>query len=397
MPKYKLRKVLINGGVVSDEKCSNLGFPSIPSIVNTDRSVTAKIIAIGDIHGDLDLAINCLEIAGVIERTYIFDDKSCVWLKYKDEPTPRIYKWIGKNTIVVQVGDQVDRCRPYLNECTHPDETPNDESSDITIMFFFHDLHLVSINHPGCAVYSLLGNHELLNVLGNLRYVSYKGLEEFRTDLSNDLLSGRIQAFKIDSSNLYYKSKTNIANFMACSRVSSIIVDKYLFVHAGILEKLIDYTTKQVGSTKLESTKIINETIRKWLLNLDTIDDKDYINKLLGNKQLSPFWPRIFGNLPSDLDRSNKLCSKYVEPVLQDLNLKGIVVGHTPQLKVGINSTCSSSVWRIDVASSQAFDKIMKKDFEMTQDKIKSIRQPQVLEITLGSDQIQDSFKVLKK
>lgn len=397
MPKYKLHKVLIEGGVNSDSKCSNLGFPSIPSIVNTDRSVTKRIVAIGDIHGDLDLAINCLEIGGVIQRTEIFEEQSCVWLKYKDEINPRIYKWIGKNTIIVQVGDQIDRCRPLNNECSHPDETVNDENSDVIIMFFFHDLHLVAINSPGCAVYSLLGNHELLNVLGNLRYVSYKGLEEFRSDGSANIMEGRTKAFEIKSSDLRYKSKTNIANFMACSRVSAIIIDKYLFVHAGVLEKLLAYTAKQSGVNKSQSIGVINETIRKWLLNLDTIEDKEYINKLLGGKTLSPFWPRIFGNLPSDLNKSNKLCSKYVDPVLKDLDIKGIVVGHTPQLKVGINSTCSSSVWRIDVASSQAFDKLMDKDFEIDKEKIKSIRQPQVLEIILGSDQIQDTTKVLKR
>ena len=63
---------------------------------------------------------------------------------------------------------------------------------------------------------------------------------------------------------------------------------------------------------------------------------------------------------------------------------------------MGINSTCSSSVWRIDVAGSQAFDKIMETDLEIDKSKIKSIRQPQVLEIILGSDQIKDTFNIIK-
>ena len=397
MPKYKLHKVLIGSGVTSDTKCSELGFPILPSIVNTDRSITKRIIAIGDIHGDLDLAINSLEIAEVIKRTKNFEESTCVFLKYKEESEPRIYKWIGKATIVVQVGDQVDRCRPLDNECTYPDETVNDEASDLNIMFFFHDLHLKAIEIPGCAVYSLLGNHELLNVLGNLRYVSYKGLEEFRTEPSEDLMVGRTNAFSIKSSKLLYKSKTNIANFMACSRVSSIIIDRYLFVHAGVLEKLIIHTSKEKKVSKSQTISVINESIRKWLLNLDTVEDKIYIGKLLGSKTLSPFWPRIFGNMPSDLDKLNKLCSHHVDPVLKDLDIRGIVVGHTPQLKMGISSTCSNSVWRIDVASSQAFDRLMEKDINIDKTKIKSIRSPQVLEITLGSDQSKDIIKIIKK
>jgi len=385
--------VLLGGGVKSDDKCTKLGFPPLPSIVNTDRSVTKRIIAIGDIHGDLDLAIRCLEIGGIIEQVDIFDEKTCVLLNYKEETPPRIYKWIAEATIVVQVGDQVDRCRPLNNECTDPGETVNDEASDVKIMFFFHDLHLVAINFPGCAVYSLLGNHELLNVLGNLRYVSYKGLEEFKKDDNPDILSGRKKAFELTSSELLFKSKANIANFMACSRVSAIIIDNYLFVHAGVLEKLISHTAANFNVSKTKSIEKINEIIRKWLLNLDTVNDKKYIGQVLGGKILSPFWPRIFGNLPSDLDSTNKLCKAHVQPVLNDLEIKGIVVGHTPQLKFGISSTCSSRVWRIDVASSQAFDRLMDGNLHID----KSIRAPQVLEIKLGSGELKDEFKVLKK
>jgi hypothetical protein len=393
MPKYKLHKVLIGGGFKIDDKCEKLGFPPLPSIVNTDRSITKRIIAIGDIHGDLDLAINSLEVGGIIERVKAFDEKTCVLLNYKEEIEPRIYKWIAKSTIVVQVGDQVDRCRPMKNECTDPDETVNDEASDVKIMFFFHDLHLVAINSPGCAVYSLLGNHELLNVLGNLRYVSYKGLEEFRTDENADILDGRKDAFGLKSNRLLFKSKTNIANFLACSRVSAIIVDGYLFVHAGVLEKLISYTAKNFNVSKTKSIEKINESIRNWLLNLDTIEDKKYTSQVLGGKVLSPFWPRIFGNLPSDLDSSNKLCESHVKPVLDVLNINGIVVGHTPQLKFGISSTCSKSVWRIDVAGSQAFDRLVEGDMQVDE----SVRVPQVLEIKLGLKQSEDEFNILKK
>jgi hypothetical protein len=393
MPKYKLHRVLLGGGIKSDEKCEKLGFPPLPSIVNTDRSVTKRIIAIGDIHGDLDLAINYLEVGKIIKRTEDFDQKTCVLLNYKEEKVPRIYKWIAEATIVVQVGDQVDRCRPLNKECINPGETVNDEASDVKIMFFFHDLHLVAINTPGCAVYSLLGNHELLNVLGNLRYVSYMGLEEFRTDENDDIMEGRKKAFGLTSNTLLFKSKANIANFMACSRVSAIIIDNYLFVHAGVLEKLISYTASNFSISKTKSIEKINESIRKWLLNLDTIEDKKYIGQVLGSKDLSPFWPRIFGNLPSNLDKSNKLCKSHVKPVLDILNINGIIVGHTPQLKFGISSTCSSSVWRIDVASSQAFDKLMEGDLNID----KLVRAPQVLQIKLGSGEIKDEFEVLKK
>ena len=405
MKKYKLHQLLIQnhsdrtinllGSGLNQTNlsntCESLGFPEIPSIINTDRSLTKRLIAIGDIHGDLDLALNCLTIAKVIKQVYLYKDKDnveikdeesdilsdfddedddlpddIVTLKYKDEEKPRYYKWIGQNTVVIQVGDQVDRCRPVDNECDHPNETVNDEASDVKILFLFHDLHLVALKSPGCAVYSLLGNHELLNVLGNLRYVSYKGLEEFKKKDSpsssdqKDLFEGRKKAFDIKSDLKLYKEKSNLSNFLACARVSSIIVDKYLFVHAGILEKLINYTDKFSNSKQTIHT--INDSIKNWLLNTDLKKDNKYVAQLLSGKTLSPFWPRIFGNLPTGLEASNKLCKHHVDPVLKKLELKGLVVGHTPQLKININSTCSRKVWRVDVGSSQAFEKVFAQD-----------------------------------
>lgn len=429
----------------SSNTCESLGFPEIPSIINTDRTLTKYLIAIGDIHGDLDLALNCLTIARVIKRVFLYKDKNnveikdeesdilsdfddeddeypskrlenakhfrpfdlphdIVTLKYKDEIKPRYYKWIGENTVVIQVGDQVDRCRPVDNECDHPKETVNDEASDVKILFLFHDLHLVALKSPGCAVYSLLGNHELLNVLGNLRYVSYMGLQEFNKKDSpsssdqTDLFEGRKKAFDIKSNLKLYKEKSNLSNFLACARVSSIIVDKYLFVHAGILEKLINYTNK-FSNKKVETINTINNSIKKWLLNTDLKKENKYITQLLSGKTLSPFWPRIFGNLPTGLDASNELCTNHVNPVLKKLGLKGLVVGHTPQLKIDINSTCSDTVWRVDVGSSQAFEKVFDRDItdqsEEDKHKIKEGRKPQVLEITLNDDG-KDTFNVLK-
>lgn len=368
------------------DTCSS--FPELPSIVTSTN--IERIIAIGDIHGDLDLAIGYLEVPKLIQRVYEPSDHT-VELWYKEEKVKRLYKWIGINTIAVQVGDQVDRCRPLNNECHVPSATINDEASDVTIMLFYHDCHVVA-QKMGCAVYSLLGNHELLNVLGNMRYVSYKGLTEFPTD-ATDLAKGRIEAFSVDSKQKLFENKNNLAEFMACTRLTSIIVDGYLFVHAGIMERLIKYTNK---TTKQKVVPKINEMVRDWLLNNSPEKEKEFIMKLLGGKFMSPFWPRIFGSLKRDLKLESKQCKKYVKPVLELLNLKGIIVGHTPQLKNNINSTCSNTVWRVDIAGSQAFDEVLFEGVKSDEEKqaIEKGRVTQVLEITLNKNG-DDSFKLL--
>ena len=390
MKKFKLTKLLLHG---SSQHCSD--FPNLPSIVNTDPNKIDRLIAIGDIHGDLDLAINCLLVARVIERVYDMNDNSnlIVTLDYKNEKIPRLYKWIGKKTIVIQVGDQVDRCRPHHNECTHKNETVNDEASDVTILFFFHDLHLAALNEE-CAVYSLLGNHEIMNVLGNLTYVSYKGLKQFGN--APNILEPRTDAFKLNSNELLYKNKTNLANFLACTRLSIIIVNQYLFVHAGVLDKLItNILEHDSNASNISPIELINNMVQSWLLNATKNEDKNYVIKLLAGTNLSPFWPRVFGNLAPNLSMNSAKCQHNVQPVLDLLGIKGIVVGHTPQLGEGINSTCDNAVWRVDIAGSQAFEKIIYMNAKYTRNEIKENRRPQVLEIILGKNGLSDSFNVL--
>jgi hypothetical protein len=63
-----------------------------------------------------------------------------------------------------------------------------------------------------------------------------------------------------------------------------MIINKYLFVHAGVLDKLItktiDMATNDSKIEKIDSIKIINEKIRLWLLNSIKKEDEEYINKL---------------------------------------------------------------------------------------------------------------------
>ena len=71
-----------------------------------------RIIAIGDLHGDLDLSIRILKLAKLIDNDF---------------------NWIGGNTIVVQIGDQLDSCRPNRiigENCNDPDGSVDSEYSN---------------------------------------------------------------------------------------------------------------------------------------------------------------------------------------------------------------------------------------------------------------------------
>jgi hypothetical protein len=313
----------------------------IPSIMPATR----RIIVIGDIHGDYDLAIKLLEIGKVIKKS-----------------TDDTIIWSGVDTYVVQVGDQIDRCRPKSVDgllCSHPNATINDEASDIKILKLFNDLNQQADKYGG-KVISLLGNHELMNVMGNMNYVSYKGLLEFNGK------EGRIEAFKPGNT---------IAKMLGCSRLCAVIIGSNLFVHAGMLNVLLEKLNIKQASD-LESLNILT---KKWLLGLI---NKEYVSHIVTNQSLSMFWTRILGSIPPNMSNENPMCVNHIDKVLKLFNIGSIIIGHTPQsftYEYGINSTCSNSIWRVDNASSSAFhgyDETYKKTGQ-----INIYRKPQVLEI----------------
>lgn len=326
-----------------------------------------RLIAIGDIHGDMDLMLTSLRIGGLIEK---MPDKdiNTVTLEYKDYST-HYYKWVGGNTVVIQVGDQVDRCRPYLDKsCNETHTTFEDEASDEKILNFFTDLHKIAILHGG-AVYSLLGNHELRNAMGLYDYVSYLGLKEYTPN-----------GEKVDDKwrGEHFKRGKRLSNFMACTRSSIMIVGKFMFVHGGFIETLIleaeNYKTlykEDLESDKTNMIKHLNKLVQIWLQN-PNLYSKDVHNLINGIN--SPFLVRGLGYIPPNLSMNNQKC-KNVKEVLDYFNIKGMVIGHTPQITKGINTTCSKSIYRVDVASSKAFEHII--------DDLKTskTREPQVLEI----------------
>ncbi len=320
---------------------------------------TRRIIALGDIHGDFKLCIKLLKLAKVIDKNY---------------------NWIGEDTIVVQVGDQIDRCRPYNGKsCDLKDTTIDDEHSDIKILKFFTKLNKeAQKNIPPGRVISLLGNHELLNVQGYFNYVSYEGIEKFNeySDPENPQLifkSGE------EARKYSFKPGKEYARFLGCTRLGAVIVGSNLFVHAGIIDHFIRQLNIDVTTGNTSDLEDINLKIQKWLLGLI---EKKYVDDIISGSEYSMFWNRILGDLPSNVSLNDPECSNNISKVLKIFNINSMIIGHTPQsfkFNEKINGTCSGKVWRIDNGSSKAFDIF---DHELIQTgKVSESRKPQVLEI----------------
>lgn len=293
-----------------------------------------RIIVFGDIHGDYNLAIDMLNKAKLIE----FDNNNNIL-------------WIGGSTYVVQVGDQIDRCRPVINlPCSNPNATINDENSDIKIMELFNNLNLQATEANG-AVISLLGNHELLNTMGIMNYVSYQGIKQFENYVDPDSPNRKFKT-GIEARSHAFQPGNTYARMMGCTRMPAVIIGSNLFVHAGIVDGLI----KEIELKDINDFEKINIKIKRWLLGLL---DQNYVENIVKYSKNSMFWTRLLGKIPPGTSINNPVCADNIKNVLSLFKVGSIIIGHTPQSFMysdDINSTCDNKIWRVDNGSSSAFN-----------------------------------------
>ena len=322
-----------------DGECNTKYIPVIhENKVNT-------IIVIGDIHGDYELM-----------KSYFID--SGVAKLRNGELT-----WCGGNTIIVQVGDQIDRCRPRnkngkLITCDNPDTMENnDEANDERILEEMTKMHIQALKKGG-AVYSLMGNHELMNAMGNMNYASFDGVVKFANAKSD-----KKEMYKegLENRKKEYAPGGKYGKFLGCTRLPCIIIGSYIFVHAGIVDGLIGEIGININENSRENLEIIGQGIRLWLLGLL---DTSYVKTIIDSTQNSMFWTRLLGSIPKGVKKNDPRCANHISEVLKIFNIDRIIIGHTPKLDSGITGMCvddsnKPAVIDVDTAASRAFDNII--------------------------------------
>ena len=261
-----------------------------------------------------------------------------------------VLEWIGGKTHVVQVGDQIDRCRPNGSfMCNQPEtlKSEEDENSDVKILKLFTDLHEQAVKAGG-AVISLLGNHELLNALGEVQYVSFKGLNDF---MKKYKVKGMEFEDGMEARKHAFYPGNEYGRFLGCTRNATVIIGSNLFVHAGIIDTL----AKQLDFKTYVDVEKVNILIKKWLLGLIQTNK---VNDLV-RSQDSMFWSRVLGSIPNNMPMKYEDCIDNISKVLKIFKIDKMVIGHTPQsfmFSKDINGTCDNKIWRVDNGSSKAFD-----------------------------------------
>jgi hypothetical protein len=277
----------------------------------------SPIIAVGDIHGDWEAWTDILRKAGLIDaRT----------------------RWIGGSAILVQTGDIPDR---------GPDTKRIIE-------------HLMALEkeakRKGGAVIALIGNHEALNVIGDLRYVTPAEYAAFRnrdsTRRRNDLFArnreslaaqyraktpglddaGVRRAFEEEfplgwvEHRLAWAPNGSIGAWVASHDAIRVIGDT-LFVHGGISAA---YAARPIAA--------INAEVRAAI--------KAAGGPILEDEE-GPLWHR---RLASETPEGRA----DLEAALAAYGVSRIVIGHTPSLS-GVRSLYGGRVIMIDTGASAAY------------------------------------------
>ena len=260
----------------------------------------SRIVAFGDVHGDLEAARSALRLAGAIDE--------------QD-------RWIGGELIVVQTGDQLDR-----------------GDQERAILELFERLR-VDARAAGGAFHALLGNHELMNVRGDLRYVTDGGFADFMDVVAYepgdslmvwDGASGTFRAATL--ADFEPRQRARMAAFMPGGPYAELLarrqvilqVGDNVFVHGGVLPSHVAHGIDE-----------INHAAQRWLRG------EAELPPVLSGPQ-SPQWTRLYSSDP------DSVACGVLEEALTALDAERIVMGHTRQ-EAGIASACGSRAWRIDV------------------------------------------------
>ena len=219
-------------------------------VMNYEFNNPKKIIVIGDIHGDIKRLKNILFDANIINKNL---------------------EWISLDTIVVQLGDQIDS----LNREDNVKEW--EVIKDIEVIYFTDFLDNIARSKNSLFI-SLIGNHEFMNVLGDFSYVS-----------GNSNFAGR---------NKFFNSNGPIRQILY-NRPLIIKIDNALFSHSKLLKEHYEILKKYN-----KNIFYINELWRKFLLDElnDDIDKELFKNLILNN---GIFFNRIHDNNASFLKDIN--------------------------------------------------------------------------------------------
>jgi len=279
-----------------------------------------RIVAIGDVHGDYQRFLELLHTAALV------DAKNA---------------WTGGDTHLVLVGDFVDR---------------GDHTAQVLDLLM--DLE-PQARKAGGRLHALIGNHEAMDLYGDLRYVTKddfagfqrpnsKGLRDRQMSKAWDDLKRQGEVPKDEAAwrkkfqdehplgwvehGLAFQPDGKYGKWLR-QRNAIVKINDAIFVHGGISQKYSALSRSE-----------INSKVRQEL------SDFTQLAKGMVTDDEGPLWYRGMAQLPED----DKGMAELLPRVLATHQARHIVIGHTPQLAV--MPRFGGKVIAIDVGLSKPFD-----------------------------------------
>lgn len=284
-----------------------------------DVQTTERIVAVGDIHGAFDQFVAILRAAGLIDTRN---------------------RWSGKKAVLVQTGDVLDR--------------GPDSRKALDLLRKLEG----EAQRAGGRVYPLLGNHELMRLVSDWRYVSQGETDAFKNGDSTDLRERALTVFSAEAEKtakaagkpfdpaayreqfmkdvplgslemrFAFEAKGDYGAWVrqrpAVARINGI-----LFLHGGISEPV-----------SLMGCEEINAAVRKDLLSLPV--PLEQVPSLFAASETGPLWYRGLANEPE------ASLAPTLDVILERMKARAIVIGHTTVLPGKITPRLGGKVIQID-------------------------------------------------
>ena len=227
-----------------------------------------RIVAVGDLHGDLDNALQVLRLAEVVDSQG---------------------HWSGGTATLVQTGDVTDR-GPDSRELIQLFQRLEEEAET-----------------AGGVVVALNGNHEIMNLMGDLRYVDPADTAKFGGP------AARERAFS---------PQGELGQRLRELGVVAVVGDA-VFCHGGVAPQYARMGVE--GINALAASVVAGETP----------------SSAMGTS--SPIWYRAYV-----LDPESEACP-LLDEALASLGARRMVVGHTTQQSGRVGVRCGGKLLAIDL------------------------------------------------
>jgi hypothetical protein len=286
-----------------------------------------RVVAVGDVHGAYDNLVTILRFAGLVDA--------------KD-------KWAGGKAHLVQTGDLLDR--------------GTDGRKVLDLLMRLEG----EARKAGGRVHALLGNHEVMNMLGDLRYVNaeeYKAWQApestrrrehyYEATLSQARKSAKAagQPFDEDAFRAKFMQQVPLGFIERTAALSAegrygrwlrerpvlAKVNGVAFVHGGL--------TPEVAALGCEA---INARVHREL-NEDVAQTQKDPASALATGEKGPLWYR---GLAKD---DESILAPQVDQVLQSLGARAIVVGHSVTGDGRVQARFGGRVIGIDVGMGDVY------------------------------------------